>query len=116
MEKGKLKLGCYTSGKWQAVKNSSWSESHIAEFGKRAGYVICTKNKYGELIALASVIGMPFSEQKEIDANAHLISIAPELLAFAEYVAKLELGCAPSAGYMEEIILKARKAINQQLK
>jgi hypothetical protein len=67
------------SKKWQAVKNSSWSERHVSEFGDRSGYVICHKNTNGELVGVATVIGMPFVEQKEIDANARLIESAPEL-------------------------------------
>jgi hypothetical protein len=69
-----------SSGKWQAVKNSSWSEKHVSEFGNRAGYVICHHNRNRELVAVASVIGMPFVDQKEIDANAKLIEAAPALL------------------------------------
>jgi hypothetical protein len=37
-----------------------------------------------------------------------------ELLAFTQYVAGLELGCAPSVGFMEQIILKARKAVESE--
>jgi len=69
-----------SSGKWQAVKNSSWSEKHVSEFGNRAGYIICHHNRNRELVAVASVIGMPFVDQKEIDANAKLIEAAPALL------------------------------------
>lgn len=39
-----------------------------------------------------------------------------ELLAFAQYIARLELGCAPSVGFFEEIILKARKAVDSSKK
>ena len=33
-------------------------------------------------------------------------------LRFTIKMAKMQLGCAPSAGYMEELILEARKALN----
>jgi len=73
-----------STGKWEAVKNASWSEKHVSEFGNRAGYVICHHNRNRELVAVASVIGMPFVEQKEIDANAKLIEAAPALLEALE--------------------------------
>jgi hypothetical protein len=69
-----------SSGKWEAIKNSSWSERYVSEFGNRAGYVICHHNRNRELVALATVIGMPFVQQTEIDANAKLIEAAPALL------------------------------------
>jgi hypothetical protein len=71
---------CRSSGKWEAIKNKSWSEKHVSEFGNREGYVICHRNRNRELVAVASVIGMPFVDQKEIDANAKLIEAAPALL------------------------------------
>ncbi len=69
-----------SAGKWKAVKNSSWGDDYKSRFGERAGYVICHHNKHREFIAIACVIGMPFVEQKEIDANAKLIEAAPALL------------------------------------
>lgn len=34
-----------------------------------------------------------------------------EFEKFTRLIANLEIGCAPSVGYFEELILKARKAI-----
>ena len=79
-----------SSGKWEAIKNSSWSEKHVNDFGNRAGYVICHHNRNRELVAVASVIGMPFVEQKEIDANAKLIEAAPALLDALEKFTMLD--------------------------
>lgn len=67
-------------GRWKAHPNSSWNKNHVSEFGNRAGYVICFHNKNRELITLATIVGMPFSSQKEIDANAKLIEVSPALL------------------------------------
>lgn len=41
-------------------------------------------------------------------------TVKDPLLEFAQFVAKMEVGCSPSPGFMEEIILKARKAIINQ--
>lgn len=63
------------------VKNSSWGEKHVSTFGNRDGYVICHNNNTRELVAVASVIGIPSVPQEEITANAKLIASAPKMLA-----------------------------------
>jgi hypothetical protein len=70
--------------KWKAVKNSSWGGNHVKDFGNRAGYVVCHNNRHGELVALCSVIGQLFVNQTEIDANARLIELAPEMAEMIE--------------------------------
>lgn len=77
-------------GKWEAVKNSSWSEMHVSSFGNRPGYVICYQNKNSEMVALASVIGQSFVSQNEIDANAKLIELCPDMALFIEKIQSLE--------------------------
>ena len=39
-----------------------------------------------------------------------------KMQAFLLKIAKLERGCAPSAGYMEELILEAREILNIKTK
>ena len=94
-----------SSGKWEAHKNTSWGERHKSQFGERAGYVIGHHNKHHELITIASVIGMPFVEQKEIDANAKLIESAPALLGVVEKLALLDEG---QHGDIAELIQRAK--------
>jgi hypothetical protein len=69
-------LTCHSGNKWQAIKNGSWGEAHKQSFGDRAGYIICYGKK---LSTVCSVIGQPFVNQTEIDANARLIELAPEM-------------------------------------
>jgi hypothetical protein len=85
-----LAVRAYSGSKWKAVKNSSWCKNHVKEFGNRAGYVVCYNNRHGELVALCSVIGQPFVNQKEIDANAKLIEAAPALLDALEKFTMLD--------------------------
>lgn len=85
-----LAVRAYSGRKWKAVKNSSWSENHVKDFGNRAGYVVCHNNMHGELVALCSVIGQPFVNQTEIDANARLIELAPEMAELIEKFAILK--------------------------
>ena len=59
------------------------------KFGSREGYVVSYNNKHGELAALCSVIGQPFVNQTEIDANARLIELAPEMAELIEKFAIL---------------------------
>lgn len=75
----------YTPGPWKAHVNSSWSEQHLADFGKRKGHVIVSKKKD----CIASIIGIPSEQQEVIDANARLIERAPELLDQLHDVCKL---------------------------
>lgn len=105
-----LAVRAYSGRKWKAVKNSSWSGKHVAEFGNRAGYVVCHNNKHGELVALCSVIGQPFVNQTEIDANARLIELAPEMAEIIEKFAALnEEHYKDIAG----LILSAREVSNR---
>ena len=73
-----------SSGKWQAVKNSSWGEEHKKIFGDKEGFVICVKNSNREMVAIASVSGYFGQEQKQVAANAKLIEAAPALLEALE--------------------------------
>lgn len=84
-----LAVRAYSGRKWKAVKNGSWGENHVSKFGNRAGYLVCHNNRHGELVALCSVIGQPFVNQTEIDANARLIELAPEMAELIEKVAIL---------------------------
>lgn len=84
-----LAVRAYSGRKWKAVKNSSWGEKHVSEFGNRAGYVVCHNNRIGKMVALCSVIGQPFVNQTEIDANARLIELAPEMAELIEKFAIL---------------------------
>lgn len=98
----------YTSGKWKMVPNSSWGEKHKENFGERAGYVICHYDR-GQLCAHASIIGMPFRSQEEIDANAKLITTAPEMLDLLVVM----VGRADSLKYNHDIITKAKEIIKK---
>lgn len=81
----------HSNSPWEAVKNSSWSDDYKKNFGDKSGYVICYTNKNRELAALASVVGQPFVQQEEIDANAKLMVAAPDLLfALQELVGLVE--------------------------
>lgn len=44
--------------------------------------------------------------------NSSKISNHTAALKFTQKIAKLQRGCAPSAGFMEELILEARKALD----
>lgn len=105
--------GSRSAGKWDVVKNQSWSGKHVSEFGSRAEYVICHRNRNRELAAVAYVIGMPFVEQKEIDANANLIAAAPDLyealIALKNWVGKLDdwRGIDPPVEIVDKAIEKA---------
>lgn len=70
----------YSKGPWKAIKNSSWSEDHKSAFGDKAGFVICHRDKQGQSIAVASIIGAFRKHQEEIDSNAKLVAAAPEML------------------------------------
>lgn len=94
----------------KAVKNSSWGEDHKTAFGDRAGYVICRKRNR-ELEAVASVIGVPFVPQEDIDATAALLAYAPTLYRFAVMMANHDRGCAPSVEYMDSLVLQARAVV-----
>jgi hypothetical protein len=95
----------YSGRKWKAVKNISWGENHVKDFGNKAGYVVCHNNRHGELVALCSVIGQPFINQIEIDANARLIELAPEMAKLIENFAILDENYKDIAG----LILSARE-------
>ena len=92
----------YSGHKWKAVKNSSWGIDHISRYGDRTGYVICYNNKNNETIPLCSVIGQFNIAQTEIDANAILITNAPEMAKFIEKIAFDE------NFNLENIIIEAR--------
>jgi len=92
----------YSGNKWKAIKNSSWGIDYISKYGDRTGYVICYNNKNNETIPLCSVIGQFNIPQTEIDANATLISSAPEIAKFIEKIAFDENIT------LENIILEAR--------
>lgn len=69
----------HSKGKWQAVKNSSWGESHKQNFGDKPGYVICHNDQYNQLSVIATVphpLGMSI---ETMEANAALIADAPRL-------------------------------------
>jgi phage terminase large subunit len=99
--------------KWQAVKNSSWSERHAIEFGDKSGYVICNKNTNGELVGVATVIGMPFVEQKEIDANARLIESAPELYSIVKEFYSVTKGAFNDPVIQEDLFNKIENLIQR---
>lgn len=99
----------WSGAKWQAVKNTSWGESHKEKFGERAGYVICYQ-KQGQTMALCSVIGQPFVNQTEIDANARLIELAPEMANIIEKIAILN---EEHFKYIAGFILLARELYNK---
>lgn len=69
----------HTEGPWTPLPNNSWGEYHKLNFGEREGFVVCHTER-GQSAAIASVIGMPFRSQQEIDANAKLIAAAPDML------------------------------------
>lgn len=70
----------HTKAKWITVRNSSWGEDNKKIFGDKPGYLICFKNSNREIVTLASVIG---ASREEAEANAKLISAAPDLLEAA---------------------------------
>lgn len=84
-----LAVRAYSGRKWTAYKNSSWGTEHKSNFGNRPGYVVSYNNRHNELVALCSVIGQPFVNQTEIDANARLIELAPEMAELIEKFAIL---------------------------
>ena len=90
IEKAISATNACSKGMWQAFPNNSHSESYREQFGARAGYVVCYENRRSgkaELTALCSVIGQPFILQREIDANARLIELAPEMAKLIEGIA-----------------------------
>lgn len=100
------------SGKqWKAVKNSSWGEKHVANFGSKPGYVICYENNNRELCALATVIGQPFRDQTEIDANATLIELAPIMASVIEKLTELSTEQYKDIAH----IIEAARLINDRL-
>jgi hypothetical protein len=88
-EKKLLANHAFSGGKWTAIKNNSWGAEHVTQYGNRAGYVICYKNRNNEFVALCSVIGQPFVNQTEIDANARIIELAPEMAAIIKSISIL---------------------------
>lgn len=80
----------YSGREWKAVKNGSWGSGHKASHGEREGYVICYQNRLNEMVALASVIGQPFVKQTEIDANARLLELAPEMAKLVFKIAEAD--------------------------
>ena len=101
MSEKKCILEQYSGLKWKAVKNSSWSEKHVAQFGVRPGYVVCYQNRHGEMSALCSVIGQPNVPQVEIDANAKLIELAPRM---AKVIRKINQLYGPRPVLTDEIL------------
>jgi hypothetical protein len=81
---------CFSGRQWQAIPNSSWGERYKEQFGDRSGFVICYNNKHQELTPLCSIIGQPFVPQQEIDANARLIALAPQMAKLVEKLAILD--------------------------
>ena len=100
----------HSPGPWKAVKNSSWGEQHKSQFNDREGYVICIDRS--ELIAVASVIGMPFVEQAEIDGNANILAAALDLYRATKAANDMLKTCFPGFQYSEEAIA-IEKAINK---
>lgn len=95
---------------WKAIPNSSWGAAHKGNFGDRSGYVICYTNKHDESVALAAVIGQPFVKQTEIDANARLIEMAPDMARLINRLAKLDEGQPEDIG---NVISAARELSNR---
>lgn len=42
------------------------------------------------------------------------IYLEEKIIKYLEFIAKNEVGCAPSCGYFEEIILKARQLLEEK--
>lgn len=98
------------SGKnWECLPNSSWSEKHKVAFGDKPGFVICFKNQYNETSALATVIGQPFAQKNEIEANAKLIALAPDMAKFINALAKFKEVKDDIFGF----VMGAQKIINE---
>lgn len=72
----------------------------------------CIKSKNGKTICV--VYKKPFP-QLEVEANAKLISSAPELMKFAMFIASHEKGSSPSVGYFETMIEKAQSILDDIL-
>lgn len=81
-------LAYYSGCKWTARKNTSWGITHKENFGEKEGYVVNYINRGGEHV-VCSVIGQPFVKQIEIDANARLIELAPDMAKLIEKLAML---------------------------
>ena len=82
----------YSRAPWKAIKNSSWSETHKANFSNTEGYVICFNNHNQELVTIASV-HTPFAEPKDkTDGNAKLIAAAPEMYGLLKEVLYQQAG------------------------
>src|SRR5690554_5258534 len=105
-----LAVRLHSGRQWKAVQNSSWGAAHKGNFGDRSGYVICYTNKHDESVALAAVIGQPFVKQTEIDSNARLIEMAPDMARLINRLAKLDEGQPED---IENVISAARELSNR---
>jgi hypothetical protein len=70
-------MGSHNNRDRQAVKNSSWSEEHKANFGDKTGYVICAREGK-ELVAFATVFNS-FGRTADLEKEAALIVEAPRI-------------------------------------
>jgi hypothetical protein len=66
-------------------------------------------------IAIADCSISLMIDDAEKEANAMLISKAPDLLEFAMFISSHEKGSAPSVGYFEKMIEKAESILDHIL-
>lgn len=100
----------HTKAKWITVRNSSWGEDNKKIFGDKPGYLICFKNSNREIVTLASVIG---ASHEEAEANAKLISAAPDLLEAATRV--YDIFGSTGVPALEKLKAAIDKATKEQL-
>lgn len=68
-----------SKGKWIVLPNSSWGDDHKNKHGNHPGFVICHYDSHNQLVVIADII-VPFKKiTSEIEANAKLMALAPEL-------------------------------------
>lgn len=88
---------------WQLVKNTSWDADQKIRFGEKnlgEGYVICTRDRYRQLIAIASIhqgFKVPPENVKKV---AVLMVNAPRMLELIQELAAQ--GCQKSSKFLSD--------------
>lgn len=83
---------------WKRIPNASWGEEHKLIFNDKKGFVIA--ERHGSKRCLATVIQPLGLSEKEVEAHAKLIEIAPLLLDACIQAEKHHQGKHSEIGYL----------------